>query len=1570
MVALVLATMVVGVVGYSFYSTSGGIGETASGVKCDTSKLLYCTSGAKWNPACGAAPDCSNVVGGGGGGGGGSGGSGGGSGESPTDADVVVNVDYGNKVGTNKLTLGFQLDGPEIRTWRNSQELQDLAKEGGFKLIRFFEHRVYGGKSACNSWSNTNMRCNGWNWTETDQVMQGIYNADAEPLVVLGFASFNAGGLSTLPPGMSVDPTTRLPDPDQWAAYCVEWMDHFVDMGFNVTYYELVNEPYHYFEWDKQPRLGYYMELYNAASKAMRAKDPNIMIGSDGCIIKKVLDYFITDGEPLDFISFHGYGVGPEYDATNEKIFGAAESKYIYETNSVYGVLKAKERYRQGRGLDLPMFKTEGNVNHAWENGTDPRISNMTGAVFTALSVKTLMVNGVSYNIYFHLGSSKRTGQSKPAGGTGFGMVNTDDNKPYYPYYVQKWIANNLDVGDNIVESYSDSPNLRTVAWINGDTLNILLIHNETGEKNVYLGGLSGTLSYLKIDDPDDTTWEDPVIRTGTVQIPGMITMDGYTVMLLQKPEYWKVEEQDLSWFRDLRGFGLWAYGTLEMEQETLTQADYNQMKSWGFNTVSSSIKISRVFQPDSAEWVPEKLESIRKHVEYANNAGMKIILAPSTSEPSYADDWFKHGDLHESDKQELFYQIHESIYDDLTNQYPNVIQSVLYFPFHQQDSVSTSDRSIYEDVIVPNTIDRLRREGYYGVIGITWVHAVVDAKELTDDPNVFYAYTNYEPSSVSHQGGTYDGDTIPLRERDTAAYNFRQSTNNEVFCFEWGVKWRDSSELRDDQIQYVSNMKVIHEEYDIPNAYWSYGSVDTFGVLNTDKTPTQIVDAIKPSAAETPDEGSGEDVVMKSIQWVRYSDSPAFTSTQGQQAIEDLKQYIPHTNYIYMDVFVNSIDNTPTPRTSYVSEYGPAVQKAKELGFKVLWRVQPKTDSGLNRMNYMPSNVDSWFDDYTDAVVYWATLAEEYGVDDFMVGTELSKIEIHNNNWISLLQDVRHIYTGKVGYNTNFWYEDAQLNEKVSATWMGELDYIGVSAYWRMCTDEQAQQGVTVDQLVSNWHSYVGGTNIKGDDIVEQHLKVLSETHNRPIVIVTGMESAEDACMTPWDWSRTTVDLQEQDNWYEAVFRVFHDQPWIHGFMFDGAWETRADKRMSPNNDEFNIQGKPTEQTVEEWFATLTQPDGLKVLRFESGQGMHVCTSTDGVCIAPLIDTYSIATWASDPRYDLFDELHSTDPTTKIFVYRNFQAILDGGEDWREASDDWFLKDEYGEYIREGDHLQNVVTDPTNTEYREWLVDWLINRTDMGYEGVFADNSLEAFVPYTTASKRLTAWPLKANGDPYTDDEWREDYIDLVNYVRDRIDVPMLCNGIWNGYNFYNNRAEFEEFLSQANFDIVFMEGVFTNMKGVPWRESIWGQSVETLIWLQESWLDDPDKYLVIWSQARAGINETADRDRTAKFIFASALMGISKDGQNYVSPHGHMEPAKIQALYDIDLGVPLGDYHVIQGTNVYERDFSKVRVLVSPTMQNYTIDLGGSYETIDGNTVSGDFTIYGHTGEILLKT
>jgi hypothetical protein len=334
---------------------------------------------------------------------------------------------------------------------------------------------------------------------------------------------------------MSTNPTTGLPYPNSFATYCREWVKHFKDKGYLVKYYEIVNEPWFYFDgpWNST-KAGYYLQLFNACYDAMHAENNQILASNDASLRNNFLTYWKSNGGKLDTLNFHKYDSNSLTENDAKGLERAEKRHFDPNYDSFY--LTPKQA-RQIWGKNLPVINSESNFGATSNGGTDPRLQKAIGAVWTAIMIRGSILNDVKYSIYFDWASSKSwetTSPSKISGGFGFGMINSDDKKPWYPYYVQKMIGPNLSVGDSIVNSTSLT-NVSSLAWIHNNKLNILLIHKSTGTKTISLQGVTGQLSYQKIDDPYGTSYLNPTVQTGTIYASNQITLNGYTVMLLQQ---------------------------------------------------------------------------------------------------------------------------------------------------------------------------------------------------------------------------------------------------------------------------------------------------------------------------------------------------------------------------------------------------------------------------------------------------------------------------------------------------------------------------------------------------------------------------------------------------------------------------------------------------------------------------------------------------------------------------------------------------------------------------------------------------------------------------------------------------------------------------------------------------------------------------------------------------------------------------------------------------------------------------------------------------------------------------
>jgi len=444
---------------------------------------------------------------------------------------VNININIEKILGKNNLSLGFQISygsGDFI----SKQIMRQLAKDACFKIVRFFDGLE-------SPWIPSMMPCKYFNesakngvydWTNVDDLIGKIFEIGAEPLICLGLI-VGSGNPPKVPPGMVINSTTGLPNPESYATYASEWVKHFKEKGWNVRFYEIINEPWIYFGWTPNyTKLAYYMELFNACANRMRQVNPDILISFDFIARKPVLDYWLTrGGADVDFIDFHKYDAdGPLPNPyTDAQMFQRAETRYFTSSPLGYSIMQARQIWYNKRGKFLPIICSESNFNSACgDGGTDPKIQQMAGAVWLALLLRTEILNDIHYHVYFELASSYYQGSY------GFGMIDTFSKKPWYPYYVNYMMGNNLAVGDLIIYSISSSEEIRTLAWIHNQKVNILLICKVDQTRTVLINGVTGIGKITKIDST--IPWQQASMQVEEINLSEPFALKGYTVALVQ----------------------------------------------------------------------------------------------------------------------------------------------------------------------------------------------------------------------------------------------------------------------------------------------------------------------------------------------------------------------------------------------------------------------------------------------------------------------------------------------------------------------------------------------------------------------------------------------------------------------------------------------------------------------------------------------------------------------------------------------------------------------------------------------------------------------------------------------------------------------------------------------------------------------------------------------------------------------------------------------------------------------------------------------------------------------------
>jgi len=379
--------------------------------------------------------------------------------------------------------------------------------------------------------------------------------------------------------------------------------------------------------------------------------------------------------------------------------------------------------------------------------------------------------------------------------------------------------------------------------------------------------------------------------------------------------------------------------------------------------------------------------------------------------------------------------------------------------------------------------------------------------------------------------------------------------------------------------------------------------------------------------------------------------------------------------------------------------------------------------------------------------------------------------------------------------------------------------------------------------------------------------------------------------------------------------------------------------------------------------------PLSLQVFRARTSGKLTYQQRKNATTLTENLDMY--IAWYYDG--DTVKKIHDIHPDVKCLLYRNMRAIYSYTPEFQTALDKgWILKDSSGNLVRSTIWQVNYMADIGNKEYWDFIVEWLNNYFDQyGFDGVFADNCLK--ISIYSAWWGCTAYPVNPRtGQLYTSDEVLNDQVSFLNYVKERIGSKLwISNGIFRGVDFFaKTHDRYIRLLTETSIDGFMSEGIFnsgsdTGTGGSFYSEDKWKKSVDFVVWIQDNFLNQSGKIFLPHSRCKVDqIPVDCTSEQMATFVFSSLLLGIKKS-QNYLSLDGAILLDEIQKLYRIDLGVPKGDYYAIEGTHVYARDFTKIKVLVNPTDQTYLVYLDEDYETLEGQIVSS-VNVEPHTGVV----
>jgi hypothetical protein len=284
-----------------------------------------------------------------------------------------------------------------------------------------------------------------------------------------------------------------------------------------------------------------------------------------------------------------------------------------------------------------------------------------------------------------------------------------------------------------------------------------------------------------------------------------------------------------------------------------------------------------------------------------------------------------------------------------------------------------------------------------------------------------------------------------------------------------------------------------------------------------------------------------------------------------------------------------------------------------------------------------------------------------------------------------------------------------------------------------------------------------------------------------------------------------------------------------------------------------------------------------------------------------------------------------------------------------------WYLRDAAGEKVRSLD-WGNYLMDPRNAG-------WIADRVDRcrrliqesGFDGCLVDMLGTAPIH----DGYVTAAPIDPQtGDPWTPDAWLAATADLGAAVRQgNPSASVVGNGLGNGVRFFDREAPSEQILTGIDGGIAeaWLRTAREPVDRYPDVQA-WRRSVDML---QAS-----DK--TVFVEVKVWTRATEPRT-TAWRLFALASFLLGNGGTSYFAFSGARAGNGVAPdvlTVGSRLGAPIGSYEESGG--LYQRSFTNGKVVVNPSGQMSTIDLGADYRD-DGGTVVRSLTLGPHSAAIL---
>ena len=236
-------------------------------------------------------------------------------------------------------------------------------------------------------------------------------------------------------------------------------------------------------------------------------------------------------------------------------------------------------------------------------------------------------------------------------------------------------------------------------------------------------------------------------------------------------------------------------------------------------------------------------------------------------------------------------------------------------------------------------------------------------------------------------------------------------------------------------------------------------------------------------------------------------------------------------------------------------------VQAARALGLRTMLKPQLWGRRFTGHIVFEhEADFERWFALYRRWLLHHGRLAELYGVDVLVIGTELGGVTRHEAAWRALIADLRRVYRGSLTYAANWGAEFEQLR------FWDALDYLGVSMYYPLA---EAGQPPRADSPQ-----------------VQERIELfarMARHYGKPVLFTeVGYPTSVTAATAPWEEDGGALDPALQADCYTTIFEAFYRQPWFAGLYW---WKWPSHGRGNRYDASYNPLGKPALDVIARWY-------------------------------------------------------------------------------------------------------------------------------------------------------------------------------------------------------------------------------------------------------------------------------------------------------------------------------------------------------------------------------------------------